>query len=165
MNLPKEVAIAIGLMMVIGLSMLLGGVFQVWDTREFMVHARVVHGVVVDRSYSVQGHADRGQRLVTPQIQYMDAAGRARMYRPSYRDSFSGYVLGQPVALYVRDASPGSSERVRMIHSGDMWFGSFLLMFIGGAFTATACAICYAAWPIRIRKSVRRKALKPRQPS
>ncbi len=157
MNMPREIAIGLGLMLIIGLAMLLGGMFQAWDTRDFMAHARVVHGVVVDRSFSVQRHGDRGQRLVTPEIQYMDAQGRARMYRPNYRDSSSDYVQGQSVALYVRDSTPASPERVQMTHPGDLWFGPFVLMFIGGGFTASVCAFCYAAWPMRMRKSRRRK--------
>jgi Protein of unknown function (DUF3592) len=153
MNMPKDIAIGLGLMMVVGLGLLLGGIYEALDTREFLTHSRVVHGVVVDRSYSVQGMGDRGQRLVTPQIEYLDAAGNVRTYRPSYRSSHSDYVLGQSVALYVRDASPVSPERVRMIHVGDMWFGPFVSIFIGGGFTASVCVVCYVAWPIRIRKS------------
>lgn len=66
MNLPRDIVILIGLMTVVGLSMLLGGMYQAWDTSDFLAHARVVNGVVVGRSLSVQGLGDRGQRLVTP---------------------------------------------------------------------------------------------------
>lgn len=153
MNMPKEIAVGLGLMMLIGLGLLLGGIYEILDTRDFLRHSRVVQGVVIDKSYSVQGHGDRGQRLVTPKVQYMDAAGKVREYRPSYRSSSVDYVLGQSVTLYVRDASSLMPERVQMTLPGDLWFGPFVSIFIGGGFTVMSGTACYVARPIRIRQS------------
>ncbi|MEN3069610.1 DUF3592 domain-containing protein [Uliginosibacterium sediminicola] len=172
----KQIAIelaASSILLLVGIGLLVGGVFQAVSTTRFLARAHEVQGVVVDRSVSRPRIGERGLALYAPIVEYRDSNGRVRLYEPDTRDSSSNYAIGQTILLYVQDADDGSPQRVRLANAADPWFGSAIALFMGAGFTIWGCIAVFIVWSAkpnpqtakRRKISPSRKTTKPTSPS
>jgi len=172
----KRVALelaASSIMLLVGIGLLAGGIFQAVSTTRFLASAHEAQGVVVDRSVSRPRIGERGMALSAPVVEYRDSNGRLRHYEPDTRDSSSNYAIGQTLLLYVQNANDGRPQRVRLANAVDTWFGSALALFMGAGFTIWGYIALFILWPTkakprsgkRPRINSQRNTTKPSSPS
>lgn len=150
----------------VGVGMITGGVYRIFDTKRFLAHAHEVKGVVVDRSVSRPRIGEKGLTLSAPMVEYRDTNGVAQIYQPSTRDSYSNFPIGQSITLFVQDAADGSPHSVRLATTQDLWVGSAILVIMGTGFTGFGAFAVIILWPPAMRptRGKRRKTRSVRPP-
>jgi Protein of unknown function (DUF3592) len=134
----KIVRLILGLFAVIGLGLLIGGIFSVRHTRHFLQTAVSVPGVVTENvwqenrtSYTRNSNSGSGVGSFHPRIRFRTADGQEISFITSNGSSPPFYRVNQPITILY---DPQLPEHAIIKSFSELWLGPIILCGLGVIF-------------------------------
>lgn len=133
----------------VGVGLLVGGIFSVKNTKQFLAAAVKASGVVerleLDSSRDSDGHYSS---TYFPVVQFQTPDGRSISFRSSSGSNPPAFAEGEAVQVLY---DPSVPQRAKIDTFMSVWFGNLLLCVMGLLFSGIGGGMLYAA-VLQVRK-------------
>jgi len=133
----KATKIVTVLFTLIGVAMLIGGVFMFNRTRRFTQRSVATTGTVVELLLESRSSTSAGRRTVGhsyyPLIRFKTKSGQVVEFKSSFGSNPPSYVVGARVPILY---DPDNPHRAEINSFMSLWMGVIILLALGGIFTA-----------------------------
>jgi hypothetical protein len=132
MTVYRQVTVLSALFLLIGVSLLIASVVEVFDVRTFVSSAQTAVGHVV--GLEDQSHVSKGQSVsgFVTVFEFSDANGKSHICRSSSAENPAPYQIGDAVTVLYRQESP---QDARIRHFRTLWLLPTILSSVGAVFT------------------------------